>query len=668
MKHLTSDVRVRLLADLSEEQRRAVCARERYVRVVAAAGAGKTETLTRRILYLLAAGADPRSIVAFTFTEKAAAEMKERLYQRGGELLPADVVNRLGEMYVGTIHGFCARLLQDFFGYGNQTVLDENQEVAFLMRHGWGLGLQELEGRYSDNCLRFLESLGVVCNEGLCLKDVARCADPADPAGAGFAGRVRSYWELLDRHRLLTFGLLIRLAVENLEGNRLTLPYRHVIVDEFQDINRAQEQLISHLAERAETCFVVGDPRQCIYEWRGSDPACFERFARAFGAGEYPLTVNRRSARAVIQVANRVAERFEASELRSPMDYLPDAPPGQAFHLACATPADEADYIADAIRALVDRAVCRYGDVAVLLRSVSTSGPEFTRAFRERNIPYLVLGKIGLFRRPEAEALACLFVWCAGLSWWRSAVERYEGDRLLDRARQLWPGGIADGPPQAFRDSLVDGRYGDLIEAYYDLLAQLGVHTWDPEDSEAAVRLANLGRFSKVIGDFQAAYWRGARRPSPGSVVSGLAWYLIGYATGGYAEQLPDPIPDADAVYLGTVHQAKGLEWPVVFVPALVAGRFPSSKAGSEREWLVSPRLFDASRYEGGRDAERKLFYVAVTRARDVLVFSRFRGIARSRRPSPFLDEVGLPAAMARPGEGFPSVRVRPRRAEEEPL
>ncbi len=211
--------RERLLGNLSPEQRAAVCAPERYARVVAAAGAGKTETLTRRILYLLAAGAEPRSIVAFTFTEKAAAEMKERIYQRGEELLAAEVVSRLGDMYVGTIHAFCARLLQDFYGYGNYTVLDENQEAAFLMQHGWELGLGRLPGRYSDNCLRFLESEAVVCNEGLRLEDVSRSADPTATAKAQFAERVNRYWELLDEHRLLTFGRLVRLAVGNLEQN-----------------------------------------------------------------------------------------------------------------------------------------------------------------------------------------------------------------------------------------------------------------------------------------------------------------------------------------------------------------------------------------------------------------------------------------------------------------
>lgn len=639
--------------------------------VVAAAGAGKTETLTRRILFLLARGADPASIVAFTFTERAAAEMKERVYRRAEKFLEPEIVNRLGDLYVGTIHAFCARLLQDYYGLGNFTVLDENQEAAFLLQHGWMLGLGQMPGRYSDNCLRFLESEAVVCNELLDLNSVGQVLAAHDSDRRAFPDRVRRYWQLLDNHRLLTFGRLVRLAVEKLREEPITLPYRHLIVDEFQDINPAQEELIYLLARRKEneSCFVVGDPRQCIYEWRGSDPGCFERFAREFAVATYSLGENRRSSRAVIDVANRVGSHFESTELRTPMRPQEGAPAGLAVRVVSTTPTEEARWTASVIRAMVEAGVCRYRDIAVLLRSVSTSGAEFTRAFDELGIPYLVGGKIGLFRRPEAEALACLWVWCAGLSWRGADGEGYQDEALLDRARALWPGGIPEDYPEAFRDRLLSGGYRDLIEAFYDLLSGLGINNWDPfGDPQAAVQLANLARFSKVLGDFQAAYRRGGRRARWETLVRNLGWYLIGYASNAYAEQLADPAPDVDAVFLSTVHQAKGLEWPVVFVPALVGDRFPSSRTGKPRDWLLPRDVFDAARYEGGIEAERKLFFVAATRARDMLILSRFARIRNHRSPSPFLDEAGLPEYKATDLSFGAIVPVRPTQAGDENL
>jgi len=127
---------------LSESQQSAITTQSPHVRIIAGAGAGKTETLTRKIVSLLLVDhVEPASIVAFTFTEKAAANMKSRIYSRVRELGEDAVCARLGEMYVGTIHGFCFHLLEDHFGYGSWGIVDENQEMAYLMRVGWGLNL-----------------------------------------------------------------------------------------------------------------------------------------------------------------------------------------------------------------------------------------------------------------------------------------------------------------------------------------------------------------------------------------------------------------------------------------------------------------------------------------------------------------------------------------------
>lgn len=636
-----------IVEGLSARQREAVVAPDRYLRIMAGAGAGKTETLTRRIVWLLARGWAPGEIVAFTFTERAAASMKDRIHKRVAEILGPERTKTLGEMFVGTIHAYAARLLQDHFGYGNWDVADDNQEMAFLLQRGWELGLGEDVRRlpagartsYSEYVVRFKRAEAVVCHELLEL-DTLR----GSPEAPEFPERVRRYWDLLDQHHILTFDRMVRLAAERLRADPGVAGCRHLLVDEYQDINHAQQALIWALARAPDlrSCTVVGDPRQCIYEWRGSDPGCFDRFAEEFSARTVTLQENRRSARAIIDVANAVARHFPEPALRVPMEPARRSP-GVVVCQVAESAVGEARSIAGQIRGEVEAGRAHYGDFAVLLRSVSTSGPVFIEAFRELGIPYIVGGKVGLFQRPEARAMAALWLWFGGHDWRPEPYgPAYSGDALLGLAEAEWPGGLNRAAMEAFAGRLRDGAFHDLTEAYQTLLAELGYLAWNPDDPEDAVRMANLGRFSTLLVDYQAAAWRGGRSPKWPTLLGGLAWYIKAYAQGAYADQQADDLPQVDAVHISTVHQAKGLEWPVVFVAALVDSRFPSSQMGREQKWLLARDLFDAARYEGGENAERRLFYVAVTRARDTLVLSRFERASRnSARPSRFLREGG---------------------------
>ena len=184
---------------LSEDQVKAVLSESRYNRIIAGAGAGKTETLTRRIVYLLSVkNVPPSSIVAFTFTEKAAQSMKSRIYQRVGAISGQKATVHLGEMYIGTIHAYAKRVLEDHFGFGNYTVLDDNQEIAFLMRHGWGLGVRDYNHFYAEACRTFLRTVNMVWDELIDEKTLQKRAPK-------FFERMMRYEELLSEQRLLTF-------------------------------------------------------------------------------------------------------------------------------------------------------------------------------------------------------------------------------------------------------------------------------------------------------------------------------------------------------------------------------------------------------------------------------------------------------------------------------
>jgi len=148
---------------LDDDQQTAIITDDKHNLVVAGAGSGKTTTMAMRVVWLLANSSNPEDIVAFTFTEKAAQNMKNRVYEKVGKIEPG-LCNKLGEAYIGTIHAYCYRMLQDHFGFGNYEVLDENQEMAFIMRHGWNLGLGH-NGSYVKNCGNFLKSINVVYDE-----------------------------------------------------------------------------------------------------------------------------------------------------------------------------------------------------------------------------------------------------------------------------------------------------------------------------------------------------------------------------------------------------------------------------------------------------------------------------------------------------------------------
>lgn len=628
---------------LSKEQREALLSNNRYIRIVAGAGTGKTETLTRRIAYLLLyKKVEPKDIVAFTFTEKAAQSMKSRVYERVRELRGDEACAKLGEMYIGTIHGFCLRILQDHFGYGDHDVLDENQEMAFLLREGWGLGLGG-NGRYSQNCSKFLRSINVIYDE---LLDREKLKDKVP----GFYKHFEKYEGLLQKHRLLTFGKMVYLTVENLQKNPNPISnIKHLIVDEYQDINKAQEVLIRLIA-KTSCVFIVGDPRQSIYQWRGSDESCFENFTKLFHSCEkVSITENRRSAKRIIDVANAFAGTFEKAHYEKLKHVRPEE--GSCFLATAETPEEEAEWLVTQVEEYVNSGRCNYKDIGILLRSVATSGGPIIDILRERNIPYIVGGTVGLFRRDEAQAVGRLFVWTYDDGFWVENPwnwsDRTEGNDLLETALEYWESATSISLSTSkreklykWKEKLTSGDFKNFTEAYQELIVILGFHELDPSNRLHSTVMANLGRFNNLLTDYESSLRLGGRPIDWPNAVKGLCWYINTYASGAYDEQPSEDIRGIDAVQIMTVHQAKGLEWPIVFIPCLVDRRFPSSMTGSSQEWFVPRSMFDVKRYEGDIESERRLFYVALTRAKDMLCLSKFRKINKSASESRFLHPI----------------------------
>jgi DNA helicase-2/ATP-dependent DNA helicase PcrA len=631
---------------LSLDQTAAVLSGSRFNRVIAGAGAGKTETLTRRIVYLLLVeGAEPCSIVAFTFTERAAQSMKSRIYQRISEHDPRKL-GKLGEMYVGTIHAYAKRVLDDYFKFGNYNVLDENEEIAFLMRHGWDIGINEYEKNYSESCRVFLRAVNMVWDEMLDKKKL-------EIETPDFCEKLAHYEYLLDKHKLLTFGHMILLAVQKLRENPDTLNMvKHLIVDEYQDINRTQEELIRLVGKNGEI-FIVGDPRQSIYQWRGSDVSFFDSFEKTFNATRtVTIKENRRSGIRIVANANKFAGSFERAHYEPMVATRKED--GFVGLVELESPEDEAVWIADQIKELVKKRGLKYSDVGVLTRSVSLAAGPLVDVLKARRVPYIVGGKIGLFKRDEAQALGRIFAWFYERGFWVDDPWRWNdqtaGDDLLLTALSCWRSAYRYSMPLGVESRLREIKadlnskkpsYDNFTKIYQDVLIVLGFEKLIHTNRIDAAVMANLGRFNNLLTDYETANRVGGRTPHWKEDLKGLCWFMNSYAASAYEEQPAEDIRGVDAVQIMTVHQAKGLEWPVVFLFSTVAGRFPSKMIGRELNWCNIPRdMFDARRYEGELEDERRLFYVAITRARDALVVSYFVRMKKSMSRSPFIDSL----------------------------
>jgi DNA helicase-2/ATP-dependent DNA helicase PcrA len=654
---------------LEGEAAAAVAHRGGHVQIIAAAGSGKTEVVSQRVAALLAEGEPAESIVAFTFTEKAAAELKERIRQRVEAKLGDGATDQLGRLYVGTIHGYCFRLLQTHVPkYETYTPLDPNQLTNLLYRERTVLKLRrhDSNGKLFNGIKLFQESIDVVENELLQVSDL--------PEG-DFRESAEAYYAMLDSYRFMSFGTQIVEAVHALEvpeiHAEITAGLRHLIVDEYQDVNPAQEQLIKLLSRPHGTAdvVVVGDDDQAIYQWRGSKVTNIVSFADRYeGVTTFSLLVNRRSRPAIVQLANGFAQSIPERLAKEMGTFRTESGPAVSIAVGHDDEQTEADVIALDIEALHAQGV-RYRDIAILVRGRAAYA-KILDAFEVSGIPVQPGGRTGLFEQPEAAVFGATFAWLADIDWapgrfikrqkiliedllrdYRAAfsLDDRDADKLSAHLIQ-WYAKSRREPPD-FDPSLVG--------EFYDLTALLRISEWDLADAQQRNRLGTVARFTNVLADYESVTRRSRRDPeNPSEQVGGAVgneWFyrnfallLVNYANGNYNGFDGEEDLLGDSVALGTVHGAKGLEWPVVFLPSLTDGRFPSSLAGRHRDWLLPRDIFDAARYEGSDADERRLFYVALTRARDwVSLSSHSRVTTNTAKPSPYITEAAALAASA---------------------
>lgn len=647
----------------TRDQLAAINHREGNLHLVACAGSGKTEVVARRVANLLDPSATPKvtpaNVVAFTFTDKAAAELKQRIIERVREA--HDDMPGLAEMFVGTIHGFCLDLLKTKVPeYMKYEVLNEVQQALLIDRNSRQSGLtttRDLNGRtlrrYVDTS-RYVEALSVLREAHL---------NDAILRGTSIVAGLRSYRELIRDKRYLDYSSIMEEAVRAVAADadlhaRLGARIKHVIIDEYQDVNPIQEALVRLLAEMDAAICVVGDDDQTIYQWRGSDVSNILTFSERYApADEVRLQENFRSSRGIIETAREFISQntVRLDKAMVPTDAQPFEP-GDLVALALDAPDEEGEFIAQTISSLVGVAFTdpdgserglSYSDFAILLRSVRANGEPITRALEDAGIPFIVGGMNNLFETREAGASRELFYFMAGRPG--SDEARLEAT-WMDAGLGVGAAAVrcAVEKAAATRASISDAA-GDKRWSFYSLQRQfltfiedLGLHEEAFPNGRGEVIFYNLGKFSQVISDFESIHYHS----DPVRKYDEFANFLQYRAESTYPEGWQDnQYANPNAVRVMTVHQAKGMQWPVVFLPALLRNRFPAPRMGGRNVWHIVPRegVVGQGRYEGTLEDERRLFYVAMTRSQKFL-FLTWAPIPgknnRYARPSEFWDDI----------------------------
>jgi DNA helicase-2/ATP-dependent DNA helicase PcrA len=664
--------------DLTPNQQLAVGKPLGNLQLIACAGSGKTEVVARRIVHLLTPGrADslvPANIVAFTFTEKAAAELKERTVTRAREAL-GDVTG-LAEMFIGTIHAFCLELLKsETPKYLKYEVLNEVQQGLFVDRHSKASGLTasaDLTGtalrRYVDTP-HYIGALSILREADL---------EQTNLNGCSVVNGLDAYRTLLEGRSYLDYSSILEIAVEVLTTDdglrdRLARRIKCVIVDEYQDVNPIQEAIVWSLHELGARICVVGDDDQTIYQWRGSDVENILTFTTRYpGVDQISIEENFRSSEGIVLTARPFIEQNTVRLKKAMKPTGAQAyEPGDIVALSFSTPDEEAQYIATTAQALRGSAFAEDGkerglswsDMAVLLRSVKASAEPITNALRAAGIPYVVTGMTNLFGTAEAEAARQLFYFIGDRGPDEAAVETQWTAANLglepDALRAAIKGAAAAKAALTDPDQKRWGQYS-IQRVFLNFVDEAGVREERVPNGRGEVVFYNLGKFSQLISDFEAIHFHS----KPAEKYASFADFLQYRAEDAYPEGWQDnQYANPDAVRVMTVHQSKGMQWPVVFLPAMLRNRFPAPGIGGRNVWHLLPRngVKGQPRFEGTIEDERRLFYVAMTRSQKFLHMT-WAPIAgknnRYARASQFWDDILVSKYVKRKAPDY-SARTR---------
>jgi len=640
--------------------------------ILACAGSGKTEVISRGVAKLISEGVPRKSIIAFTFMEKAAESLKNRIRKHLEDLSPSYPM--LGELRVGTIHGISFNILKNLDPiYRKYEVMDDQRQSAFVSSNYFSLGLKGLDGSFRSTLNTFLNTLNAMYIKNIDLDEIE---------DENLKNSIRRYYELSrnEPYHLLDFNSILDELIKFLKENpdklqEIRNELEYLVVDEYQDVDPRQEELIELLTNKGKEVklCVVGDDDQSIYGWRGANVSNILTFEDRYpDVQTVRIPDNFRSTIAIVDVANSAIEQLgvgnrhekkmngvhrdkDTDEL---VGTLPDQ--GDCHKLTFSSKEEEASYIADRIEELYGveieeedgkRGMC-YGDVAVLFRAFNNKRlSDLTDELDRRGIEYIMRGSDQLFNNKEIKIAQAVFTILADKEFHyvdeNDDYIRLEGEQIFEyieeKINELKDNGYLENleSTNSFLDWIVrkkraidDKTLISLQRIFHEMLSAMGADKGEETLDESL--LYNFGQFSNLLSDFETVH-----RTIGENELKKLIYYMGSWAS------VNTPNPDtnkstvADAVNIQTIHKAKGLEWPVVFIPQINGRHFPSPNRNRVLNTYLEDEDFDLSSFADGMAGERRLWYVSMTRCKKFLELTSID--TRGERPSDFFNDVNHP-------------------------
>ena len=624
------------LETLNERQLQAVTSNEKYIRVVAGAGSGKTKVLTSRISYLVENGVEPNKILAITFTNKASKEMKERVLK--------NIDNILGTPFISTFHSFCVRFLREeinLVGYPKDfNIIDEEDKTKLVKEI---LKDKNIDKNYLNHktIINYISYYKTYYYKGYYNKGVFNDIKEKDKKSL-----YEEYTHRLETMQCLDFDDLLLKTYQILKSNeeirnKWQRRFSYILVDEFQDTNDIQFDLVRLLVGVQNNLFVVGDPDQTIYSWRGANLNIIMQFNETFpGAITIVLDTNYRSSKKILECANMLI-RNNKNRLSKDLIAFHNEGEKVYYNNSCDS-FNEAELVARTILEEKQKYNLTYNDCAILYRANYLSR-EVEGALTRNGIPYKIYGGVKFYERKEIkDSLAYLRILAnrsdnLSLSRIINEPKRGVGETLLERYRLLAneegislyetiKNNLDECKRSEARNNLID--FFEIIEKYSEqinsgveieivldgLLKDVGYYKMI-EENEEDTRKENIKELMNNITYFEL----NSEDPSLSSFLQEITLFTS-----------QDEIESGDYVSLMTVHTAKGLEFKSVFVVGLCEGVFPSSKSLEEDD--------------DNLEEERRLAYVAFTRSKEHLHLSSNYGlnyvVHSNNTPSRFIREI----------------------------
>lgn len=650
--------------------------------VIAGPGAGKTAVLTERVKWLITKkNVNPARILVTTFTEKAANELKVKLAKA--------LEKKAGLVHIGTIHSFCSDMLSEFYkfseGNPNFEILDETAQRLLIEVNKRGLGLSKKNERleslmrnpwkpFIPQVIHFFSEMSTNNISPKQLQDELKKEGHLTPVASELIKSYMTYREKLRELNLVDYDILQEelyglLKNESVRG-RIRSKFDFILVDEYQDTSPIQDAIFRKIANDEKNIFVVGDEDQSIYGFRGATNKNFTNFQKRFpGTTVYTLFTNFRSTEDIVELSNKmtISSNKKLNAFRDRGE--------KAVVITGETIKDAAEETINAIIQLKkDKLITEYGDVALLFRSVK-SIDEYLYFLKKNKIPYVVFRDGQFMARPEIRSILYLLNYIAqdetqkqiygNWGWWRPSLFLNEvvgltkdAKKVLDSLEQnvvlfglskdeLIKMGFNEKDAAVLeslnnlrtevREKYVKKKFTryrtlDLFYRIMDLTGYL-MRLTNKTIPDYEEKLGNLGLLTQILGKFDRMYYK----PD----IQNLQYFMMSVdKERTFSQKAVDHI---NKIKIMTVHQAKGLEFPVVFVCDLMEQRFPLRYRHNELVEIPNNLKFEFNRIteEEHYAEEHRLFYVAITRARDHLFLTKSNRITTQRRqPSRFLEEI----------------------------